>query len=82
MTTQSTSIAAPGARVANRVVQYVGDYFDLRVPVEVDLDLCDPDITSDGIDETAQALATNMMRHHYGIDIEPLATIDIEVLSD
>lgn len=66
--------------IENRVVQYVGDFFDMRVAVEVDLDFCSPDITADAIDETAQALATNMMLHHYGIDIESIATIDIEVL--
>lgn len=68
--------------IANRVVQYVGDYFDMRVPIEVDTEELETEITDEIIDETAQALATNMMRYHYGIDIESFATVDIEVLRD
>lgn len=62
-------------------VQFVGDHFALQTSVELDLnepDLKGKDIT--GLMETAEALAKNLLKDHYGWDMDSLATIDIEVL--
>ena len=62
-------------------VQFIGDHFSLQTSVDVDLnepDLAGADIT--GLMETAEELAKNLLNHHYGWDMDSLATIDIEVL--
>ena len=54
-------------------VTFVGDYFTMNVPAE--LDLSEPDIAGAGADELEQVaadLARNMLMYHYGIDIAKL----------
>lgn len=61
-------------------VQFVGDHFCLQTTVEIDL--TEPDVADkspDALLEVAEDLAKNLLLHHYGWDMDVLATIDVEV---
>jgi hypothetical protein len=61
-------------------VTFVGDYFSLVTTVELDTDDFSPDVDpsdDDAVMDIAIDLAKNLLQHHYGWDMEKLATIEI-----
>lgn len=62
------------------IVQFVGDYFCLQTTVEIDL--TEPDVADkspDALFDVAEDMAKRLLLHHYGWDMDVLATIDVEV---
>lgn len=65
-------------------ITFVGDYFSLVTTVEVepeDTPEIDPK-DFDALEEVAIDLAKNILSHHYGWDMEKVATVEITGVRD
>lgn len=57
------------------VVTFEGDFFSTTVPIELDTDESDiENATAEELDETAIALATNILKFHYGWNVAEMST--------